>query len=227
MLGQPRIEARSRDDVGVKEYVQPVNVEYRWVELPPEAKRVQELLKKASHESARRLQKMGFLRKKPITSLSVKDLIAVRAEIFARPGPMTRKFGPLFHAMVLLHLHHALERLETQGMEPFRQYVERVRAKDKPGKADRAFVALPEVVSAVEEVRTFLGGTRETSHPKLDALATLLRERFPGRRNARRASSSSPSTATRSRGSATGWSRRGGRLAGSSARRPATPTTRE
>jgi ERCC4-related helicase len=178
VLGQPRIEARSRDDVGVKEFVQPVDVEYRWVELPPEAKRVQELLKKASHESARRLQKMGFLRKKPITSLSVKDLIAVRAEIFARPGPMTRKFGPLFHAMVLLHLHHALERLETQGMEPFRQYVERVRAKDKPGKADRAFVALPEVVAAVEEVRTFLGGTRETSHPKLDALATLLRERF-------------------------------------------------
>jgi len=178
VLGQPRIEARSRDDVGVKEFVQPVDIQFRWVELPPEAKRVQELLKKAAHETARRLQKMGFLRKKPITSLSVKDLIAVRAEIFARPGPMTRKFGPLFHAMVLLHLHHALERLETQGMEPFRQYVERVRAKEKPGKADRAFVALPEVVAAVEEVRTFLGGTRETSHPKLDALVVLLRERF-------------------------------------------------
>jgi ERCC4-related helicase len=178
VMGQPRIEARSRDDPGVKEFVQPVDIEYRWVELPPEAKRVQELLKKASHESARRLQKMGFLRKKPITSLSVKDLIALRAEIFARPGPMTRKFGPLFHAMVLLHLHHALERLETQGMEPFRQYVERVRSKEKPGKADRAFVALPEIVAAVEEVRTFLGGTRETSHPKLDALVVLLRERF-------------------------------------------------
>jgi ERCC4-related helicase len=177
-LGQPRIEARSRDDAGVKEFVQPVDIEHRWVELPPEAKRVQELLKKASHDSARRLQKIGYLRKKPITSLSVKDLIALRAEIFARPGPMTRKFGPLFHAMVLLHLHHALERLETQGMEPFRQYVERVRGKEKPGKADRAFVALPEIVAAVEEVRTFLGGTREASHPKLDALAVLLRERF-------------------------------------------------
>ncbi|MCI4354771.1 MAG: hypothetical protein L3K06_05335, partial [Thermoplasmata archaeon] len=137
-----------------------------------------ELLKKGAHDAARHLQKMGYLRKKPITSLSVKDLIALRAEIFARPGPMTRKFGPLFYQLVLLHLHHALERLETQGMEPFRQYVERVRAKEKPSRGDKAFVALPEIVAAVEEVRSFLGGTRETSHPKLDALVVVLRELF-------------------------------------------------
>ncbi|MCI4353900.1 MAG: DEAD/DEAH box helicase, partial [Thermoplasmata archaeon] len=43
VLGQPRIEARSRDDPGVREYVQAVDIEYRWVTLPPEAKRVQEL----------------------------------------------------------------------------------------------------------------------------------------------------------------------------------------
>jgi Fanconi anemia group M protein len=121
---------------------------------------------------------MGYLRKKPIASLSVTDLIALRAEIFARPGPMTRKFGPLFHQLVLLHLHHALERLETQGMEPFRQYVERVRTKEKPSRGDRAFVALPEVVASIEEVRTFLGGTKESSHPKLDALVAMLRELF-------------------------------------------------
>ncbi len=180
VLGAPRIEARSREDPGVREYVQEVNIEYRWVTLPPEAKRVQELLKKAAHGSARSLQKMGYLRKKPIDSVSVKDLIALRSEIFARPGPMTRKFGPLFHQLVLLHLHHALERLETQGMEPFRQYVERVRTKEEPSRGDRAFVALPEVVAGVEEVRSFLGGTRETSHPKLDALVVVLRELFAG-----------------------------------------------
>jgi ERCC4-related helicase len=177
-LGQPRLEARSRDDPGVKEFVQPVDVEYRWVELPPESKRVQELLKVASHEVARKLQKIGYLRKKPIVSLSVKDLLALRAEIFARPGPMTRKFGPLFHQLVLLHLHHALERLETQGMEPFRQYVERVRSKPKPSRGDKAFVQLPQVVAALEEVRAFLEGTREASHPKLDAMVQVVREAF-------------------------------------------------
>ena len=178
VLGGPRIEARSRDDPGVREFVQPVTIELKWVVLPPEAKRVQERLKAASHEVARKLQKMGYLRKKPIASLSVKDLIALRAEIFARPGPMVRKFGPLFHQLVLLHLHHALERLETQGMEPFRQYVERVRAKEKTSRGDRAFVALPQVVESIDEARAYLESPVEPSHPKLDALVAVLRLEF-------------------------------------------------
>ncbi len=175
-LGVTRIEARTRDDEGVREYVQEVDVEQRWVELTPVASRIRELLATASRERARRLQKMGFLRKKPIASLSVKDLIALRAEIFARPGPMVRRFGPLFHQLVLLHLHHAQERLETQGLSPFVQYVERVRGKPKPSRGDAAFVKLPEVVEAAADATAALTTTKESSHPKLDALVTLVRE---------------------------------------------------
>ncbi len=175
-LGVRRIEARTREDEGVREHVQPIEVEYRWVELSPAAQRIRDGLEEASRATARKLQKMGFLRKKPITSLSVKDLIALRAEIFARPGPMVRRFGPLFHQMVLLHLHHAVERLETQGVEPLLQYIERVGAKEKVGRGDAAFLKLPEVVEAKRIGTAFLAGGREPSHPKLDALVEVVRE---------------------------------------------------
>jgi ERCC4-related helicase len=175
-LAVARIEARTRDDPGVQEYVQPVQVDYRWVELSPAATRIQELLQAAAHATARKLQKMGYLRKKPIASLSVKDLIALRAEIFARPGPMVRRFGPLFHQLVLLHLHHAQERLETQGVAPFLQYFDRLAAKEKPSRGDVAVLKLPEVVQARGEAESFLESTREPSHPKLDALTELVRE---------------------------------------------------
>lgn len=177
-LGVARIEARSREDEGVREDVQPVEVELAWVDLPPEAKRIQELLTEAAHEVARKLQKMGYLRKKPIASLSVKDLIALRAEIFARPGPIVRKFGPLFQQLVLLHLHHAQERLETQGIEPFLQYLDRVGAKEKPSRGDRAVLKLPQVLQAREEGGRYLQGGRSPSHPKLDALIDLVREQL-------------------------------------------------
>jgi ERCC4-related helicase len=175
-LGVQRIEARSREDPGVAEYVQPTDVELRWVDLPPESTRIREMLAAASHATARKLQKMGYLRKKPITSLSVKDLIALRSEIFARPGPMVRRFGPLFHQLVLLHLHHAQERLETQGLAPFLQYLDRVEGKEKPSRGDLAFLKLPEVARARSEAREFLRSTKEPSHPKLDALVDLVRE---------------------------------------------------
>jgi ERCC4-related helicase len=181
VLGGPRVEARSRDDPGVREFVQAVDVEFQWVELPPEAKRIQEHLIAATREVGHKLQKMGYLRKKPLTSLSVKDLIALRGEIFARPGAMTRKFGPLFHQLILLHLHHAQERLETQGISPFEQYVERVKAKPKPSRGDLAFVRRPEVEKGMAEAKAFREGSGQASHPKLDALAEVIRAEM-GRR---------------------------------------------
>jgi ERCC4-related helicase len=175
-LGVARIEARTREDPGVTEYVQPVTIHERWVDLTPEAARIQAALSDAAHATARKLQKMGYLRTKPIGSLSVKDLIALRGEIFARPGPMVRRFGPLFHQLVLLHLHHAQERLETQGIVPFLQYLDRVAAKEKRARGDLAFLKLPEVVRARAEAETFLASGRQASHPKLDALVDLVRE---------------------------------------------------
>ena len=171
-----RVEARTREDPGVKEYVQPIDVSFRSVQLPRPVVTIQNLLLRAGWEEARKLQKMGYLRKKPINNLSVKDLIALRAEIFARPGPMTRKFGPLFHQLILLHIHHAQDRLETQGVEPFLQYVDRVAAKPKLSRGDAAFLKLPWVSEARADGQKFLRRTREASHPKLDLLATLVRE---------------------------------------------------
>jgi ERCC4-related helicase len=182
-LGVNRIEARSREDPGVAEYVQPVDVDYVWVDLAPVAETIRTELQAAAHATGRKLQKMGYLRKKPIDSVSVKDLIALRSEIFARPGPMVRKFGPLFHQLLLLHLHHAEERLETQGVSPFLQYLERVAAKEKPSRGDLAFLKLPEVASARTVAADFLRTTKESSHPKLDALVDLVRDTLAGARD--------------------------------------------
>lgn len=176
VLGIRRVEARHRSDEGVREYVQPVTVETVWVELPEALKRVRELLTAATRAEARKLQKMGYLRTKPISRLSVKDLVALRGEIFARPGPMVRRFGPLYHQLMLLHLHQSLERLETQGARPFVQYLERLALKPKPGKADRALLRMPEVIAARAEADRFLSTAEGPSHPKLDSLARLVEE---------------------------------------------------
>lgn len=171
-----RVEARTREDADVREYVQPIEVSFRSVRLPRPVRAIQELLLRAGWEEARKLQRMGYLRKKPINSLSVKDLIALRAEIFARPGPMTRKFGPLFHQLMLLHLHHAQDRLETQGVQPFLQYLDRVAGKPKLARGDAAFLKLEPVAAARAQGQKFLERSREASHPKLDLLADIVRE---------------------------------------------------
>ena len=48
-----------------------MSVDYRWVSLPPTAKAIQGELAGALRETARRVQKLGYLGKKPIAALSV------------------------------------------------------------------------------------------------------------------------------------------------------------
>ncbi|MFG1530380.1 MAG: helicase-related protein, partial [Thermoplasmata archaeon] len=96
---------------------------------------------------------------------------------FARPGPMVRKFGPLYHQLVLLHLHQLQERVETQGLEPFLAYLRRLSEKPKPARGDTAVVTHPEVVAAREVAEGVLAaGGAAVSHPKLDALVEIVRE---------------------------------------------------
>src|SRR5215472_8469869 len=45
--GVARVEARQRTDEGVREFVQPVTIEHRWVRLSPALRPVQELLREA------------------------------------------------------------------------------------------------------------------------------------------------------------------------------------
>jgi ERCC4-related helicase len=62
VLGVRRVEARHRDEPGVREYVQAVDVEQRWVDLPPEIRAIQEGLRAANLREGRALQKIGYLR---------------------------------------------------------------------------------------------------------------------------------------------------------------------
>ena len=61
---------------------------------------------------------------------------------------MVRKFGPLYHQLVLLHLHQALERLERrrESNRSFSTWKRREESETQPRR--RAFGKLPEVVSA-------------------------------------------------------------------------------
>ncbi len=171
-----RVEARSHEDPDVVAYVKGIDTEHVRVPLSPELLPVQKGLKSVGHEAMVRLQRMGYLRQKPLTVTGVKDLIAARGAILARPGPMGRKFGALYQLMLAIHAHHALELVETQGPEPFLDYLGRLAAKPKPGRADRTFLADPRVVQARTGAEALVHKGGEGSQPKLDELLRVVGE---------------------------------------------------
>lgn len=175
-LGVNRVEARSPEDPDVVGYLKAITTDTVSVALAPEVEALRTPLKQDHHKALVALQRMGFLRQKPLAFTGVKDLVATRGAIMARPGGMGRKFGALYHLMLAMHLQHALELLETQGVSPFLDYIGRVETKEKLGKADKAFLALPSVVKARTEGTKLLATGAPASHPKLEELQRLVDE---------------------------------------------------
>ncbi len=179
-LGIHRVEARSREDEDVAGYVQGIETEHVRVPLPPELASARQDIRAVGHEAMVRLQRMGFLRQKPLAVTGVKDLVSARGAILARPGPMGRKFGALYQLMLAIHAHHATELLETQGPRPFLDYLDRLAAKPKPGKADRAFLSDPRVVRARERAEPAASPASAGEQPKVAELLRLVKETLEG-----------------------------------------------
>ena len=175
-LGISRVEARSHEDSDVAGYVQAVETQHVKVRLPQDLDEIRKGLRAAAHESMVRLQRMGFLRNKPLRVTGVKDLVATRGMIMARPGPMGRKFGALYRLMLAMHFYHAGELLETQGVAPLLDYIDRVKTKPKQGRADKAFLANPAVTKALKVGKKRLAGPESSSHPKMPELVSLVQE---------------------------------------------------
>jgi Fanconi anemia group M protein len=174
-LGIEAVESRSAEDEDVRDHVKDIDVEWVKVKLPRDMQTAQKALAKVLRERVVKLQRSGLLVHKPAEAVSKGDVLA--AGDLIRKRLARRRMGYLFGAManagVAIQAYHTLELLETQGVEPFRHYLQKLELKEKPGKSDRVFLADPRVRLAMEAVEGV-----ERSHPKLDRLVDALQEQF-------------------------------------------------
>ena len=121
------VAERTEDSPDVKPYTQETNTEWINVELPPELKAIQTLLKLALD------QRYDILRKNGISLASQQSLSALlRIRQFVL-NQNRRSAKPLFTA---IRIHYALNILEAHGITPFLKFCERARVK-KRGRSQR------------------------------------------------------------------------------------------
>ncbi len=118
------IAERTEDSLDVKPYTQETNTEWVNVDLTPEMKAIQTLLKLALDERYEVLKKNG-LQLNGQQSLSA--LLRVR-QFVLRQNKRCAK--PLFTA---IRIHYALTMLEAHGITPFLKFCERAQAKKGAG----------------------------------------------------------------------------------------------
>lgn len=175
-LGISGVEIRTEYDPDVAPYVHGIEVEKVVVEVSQETTRIRDLMRDALDDQIKSLRTLGYLEDVPRPT--TKHFLEVGRDIRAQLDSGHRS-GPTFRAATVqalaMKINHAIELVETQGLESLQSYVERMRAGADEGgsRADRTFLKHPKIVEALALAA---GGGAE--HPKLKKAVWVVREQF-------------------------------------------------
>ncbi|MGY5151592.1 MAG: DEAD/DEAH box helicase [Candidatus Nitrosopumilus sp. bin_6a] len=153
-----RVAEKTEDSLDVKPYTQETNTEWINVELPPELKIIQTLLKTALDERYDLLRKNGI---RLAEQQSLSALLRIRQFVL---NQNRRSAKPLFTA---IRIHYALSMLEAHGITPFLKFCERTKAKKGVGVKD-LFELDPNFTKAIELAKEAQAhGIEHSKIPKL------------------------------------------------------------
>lgn len=162
------VAERNEDSPDVKPYTQQTNTEWINVELPPELKSIQTLLKLALDERYDTLRKNGI---KLAEQQSLSALLRIRQFVL---NQNRRSAKPLFTA---IRIHYALNILEAHGITPFLKFCERAKAKKGAGVKE-LFEVDPNFTRAVHLAKE--AQSRGIEHSKIPKLKEII-ESVPGK----------------------------------------------
>jgi Fanconi anemia group M protein len=166
------IEVRTERDPDVRPYIKGVEIEWVKVDLPEAFEKIKSSLEGALKERLETLKNLGFLRSAS-TSIPKKELLKLREKLQRNlaEGGNPETFIGLSSVAACINLAHALELLETQGLETLRKYFERLEKG-----TSKAVKGLLKDVKVLRAMRLTEGLAGEMHHPKLEKLVEIVKK---------------------------------------------------
>ena len=162
------VAERTENSPDVKPYTQETNTEWINVELPPELKTIQTLLKSALDQRYETLRNNGI---KLAEQQSLSALLRIRQFVL---NQNRRSAKPLFTA---IRIHYALNILEAHGITPFLKFCERAKAKKGAGVKE-LFEVDPNFTRAMQLAKE--AQSKGIEHSKIPKLKDII-ESVPGK----------------------------------------------
>lgn len=183
-LGIERVEIRREDDPEILPYIFRRDIEWVKVDVPHEIKQLKQILEELFLDRVRKLGELGFhlYRGK---KTSTKELLDLQAKIQARLREQqhTRFYKAASLVAELLKIRHAIDLVETQGINAVRKYFRRLlnEANSKNAtKASKRLIRDPIFIRALNMAEEI-----ELEHPKLKRLLSIVEREIQRRPESR------------------------------------------
>jgi Fanconi anemia group M protein len=169
-----QVEYRSEEDPDVAPYVNPVEVEWRHVDLLAEYIELSRTVRSMLNPRLSWLNRIGVIHSKP-EYVGRRELLEAGEELRYRlEETIEEERGPVLNAIVTqsasLTLFHALELLETQGIPTLISFLKKVERDSEEKKSYKTIIGDPQYV----ELKGLLEQNMKLEHPKVPLLGLML-----------------------------------------------------
>jgi len=173
-----KFEVRTEKDPDVRPYVQNVKVNWIKVDFPDEFKKVQKHFKDCRKSKLLEAQKLDYCRSSDATKT---ELLKLQGELQKNISQGHRDFEILRSVSLIaeaLKVDHALELLESQGINSLHEYVKKIRheALTSKVKANKNLAIDLNFKSAAYLIEQLI--EKEVKHPKLLKLKEIVKEQI-------------------------------------------------
>ena len=182
------VEYRSEEDPDVRQYINPIEVEWKYLDLPSEYQYIISNLKSILHEKIRWLIQHRILSQKDPRWIFKRNLIDAGDQIrYSLELTMEEERGPLYVALMqqssALSLMYCTELIESQGSYSLKAFLDRIEEEGHgvtsgagSGGSSKSHQSILND-SRIKEVRALVSNLT-TEHPKITYIVNLLRNRY-------------------------------------------------
>ncbi len=171
------LECRSEEDEDVSPYVNPVDIDWKMVDLPREYGDALKVIREMLNAKLKWLSRMRYIRRSE--NVSRKELLELgeklRRELEYKANNAK---GPIYSAIVTqsaaMSLYHALEILQTQGMHAIKNFFDKVENEIDGKKSYKALIKDPNY----EALKKMLVEYGNIDHPKISLLKDEIDKQF-------------------------------------------------
>lgn len=180
-----QIEYRSEEDPDVVPYINPVEVEWKYVDLPNEYRELSQIIQSMLNDRLSWLKRAGIIQR-PVQYITRRDLLEAGEELRYRlEESIEEERGPIYSAIVTqsvsLTLFHALELLETQGIPTLTSFLDRMEQESDEKRSYKTIINNPQYT----ELKTLLNQNMKLEHPKLPLLKDEVENQLKQRPNSK------------------------------------------
>jgi Fanconi anemia group M protein len=168
-----RIEAKTESDKDVKPYVQPVETRWVKVRLPEKFLEIKKMLEEVLKEDLKELKAAGVIETSDLSKINKRMILEAQSRIREDFDKGVAAYTQASLAASALKVNHAIELLETQGIDATDTYFKRLVTQNT--KAVKRLLRNVNMKNAMTNIR--LLKEQGVDHPKLDKLVEIVSKR--------------------------------------------------